>query len=35
MAAQASQEERIPLQGLDRKVVNLPDMADALDESGN
>jgi hypothetical protein len=34
MPAKASQEERILLHQLDSKVVNLPHMADACDESG-
>jgi hypothetical protein len=34
MPAEASQEERILLYQLDREVVNLPNMADALDELG-
>jgi hypothetical protein len=34
MPAEASQEERMLLYRLDGEVVNLPHMADALDESG-
>ena len=35
MPAEASQEERMLLHQLDSEVVNLPHMADALDEPGN
>jgi hypothetical protein len=34
MPAKASQEERVLVRRLDRKVVNLPNMAYALDELG-